>query len=82
MGMYWMPRRQLRCVIARRDGWHCHYCRTILTAYTSTIDHVVPRNKGGTNGLHNLRLACLCCNSRKANRPPHAFINEMMQGVA
>ena len=82
MGMHWMPRRQLRCVIARRDGWNCYYCRTTLTAYTSTIDHVVPTKMGGTNALRNLRLACARCNQRKADKPPHAFINEMMQGVA
>ena len=82
MAFYWMKPRDKRRAVGGRDGWRCYYCKTTLTLYTSTLDHVVPRAMGGSNGLANLRLACDCCNKRKADKPPHAFINEMMQGVA
>lgn len=55
----------------------CHYCRCHLKRgngasckdpHYATIDHIVPRSKGGTNDLANLVYACLACNQRKANK--------------
>lgn len=59
----------------------CAYCGRSLSysdygpSY-ATIDHIVPRSRGGTNGLQNLTLACLHCNRVKANRLwPHPSFN-------
>ena len=66
--------------IVKRDGNRCVYCgRTpIYPAYLSyagnhhkemaTIDHVIPKCKGGTDDLDNLVLACWACNVRKGTR--------------
>lgn len=35
-----------------------------------SVDHVIPRSKGGTNALDNLRPAHLHCNSKRGNRTP------------
>ncbi len=35
-----------------------------------TIDHVLPRSRGGTDDPENLVTACRPCNTRKANRTP------------
>lgn len=43
----------------RLDPWCCH-----------TVDHVVPRSRGGALGLGNVVLAHRPCNGRKANRMP------------
>ena len=43
----------------------CAYCDT--TGTKMTIDHVVPRSKGGTDRVSNLVLACYDCNQRKGN---------------
>lgn len=74
-------KRHLRYEVGQRDGWHCRYCKTALTLYTSTLDHVIPRSLGGSWRPHNLCLACERCNKAKACKPPHAFIAEMMQGL-
>lgn len=33
----------------------------------ATIDHVIPKSKGGTDAISNLKLACYLCNLQKAN---------------
>lgn len=50
-----------------RDGQWCAYCETRPGV---TIDHVVPRSKGGPHSWLNTVAACSRCNARKANRTP------------
>lgn len=45
----------------------CHYCRRVLLFSETTLDHVIPRSKGGGNNLGNLVLACAPCNQAKAD---------------
>jgi 5-methylcytosine-specific restriction endonuclease McrA len=47
---------------------HCKYCGKELTMQTATIDHVIPRCKGGTNAKENLVLACFKCNNDKDDK--------------
>lgn len=65
------PRPRVRLTrkeIFNRDGWTCVYCGR----YTRdlTIDHVVPRHRGGPHTWDNLVSACKTCNHRKAGRTP------------
>lgn len=54
--------------ILKRDGHKCAYCgRGDLTL---TLDHVVPRSRGGDDSWENLVAACLPCNNKKGNRTP------------
>nr|WP_255426751.1 HNH endonuclease [Pseudonocardia sp. C8] len=53
-----------RAGVLRRDGRRCAYC----TRRADTIDHVVPRSRGGTHSWDNCVAACRACNSRKADR--------------
>jgi 5-methylcytosine-specific restriction endonuclease McrA len=49
----------------------CAYCGHIFAAITdATIDHLVPKAKGGTGAISNLRLACLPCNQAKGDWLP------------
>lgn len=50
--------------IFKRDGGKCQYCGT---ARDLTIDHVVPRSKGGKSTWTNLVTACKKCNSKKSD---------------
>ncbi len=61
-------RKITRRAVFARDGWMCQYCgaRTSLT-----VDHVIPRSKGGGSGWDNIVASCAPCNRRKADRLPH-----------
>ena len=51
-------------MIYKRDGYTCQYCgaKTRLT-----IDHVIPRCRGGGDTWENLVVACSSCNTKKGN---------------
>ena len=84
LGIFPMPRvlRLVRYVVTRwrytsgpawsrsgvlvRDGRRCAYCAGAAT----TIDHVVPRSRGGRNSWTNTVAACGGCNQRKGDRTP------------
>ena len=51
--------------VFERDAYRCLRCGTWLDL---TIDHIVPRSRGGTDDLHNLQTLCRSCNSWKGDR--------------
>ncbi len=53
--------------ILRRDGHRCQYCGS---SSALTIDHVLPRSRGGSHSWENVVAACNPCNSRKGDRTP------------
>jgi 5-methylcytosine-specific restriction endonuclease McrA len=53
-----------RAGVLRRDGRACAYC----AKRADTIDHVVPRSRGGAHSWENCVAACRACNSLKADR--------------
>jgi len=50
--------------IFKRDGFECQYCGTKKEL---TIDHIIPKAKGGKTTWSNLVTACKKCNSKKGN---------------
>ena len=56
--------------IFKRDHYTCQYCGVQPGGEELTIDHVVPRAQGGDSRWDNCVLACLTCNSDKADRTP------------
>ena len=52
--------------VLRRDGNRCAYC----DAHATTIDHVLPRSRGGADTWENLVACCLKCNNIKGDRTP------------
>ncbi len=54
--------------IFRRDNFTCQYCGR--TDRPLTIDHMVPRSKGGEDTWENLITACSHCNTMKGSRTP------------
>jgi 5-methylcytosine-specific restriction endonuclease McrA len=74
-GAHWTRRGVLQ-----RDGYRCVYCGVragevrggqVLTKQDFTIDHLIPRSRGGRNTWGNTACACPACNNRKGNRTPH-----------
>lgn len=51
-----------------RDQNRCQYCANIFSNDKLTLDHVVPKSRGGKNTWTNLVAACKKCNQRKGNR--------------
>ena len=57
--------------ILLRDRNSCQYCSVVLTAGELTLDHVVPRSRGGLSTWENLVACCHNCNRRKGNQMLH-----------
>lgn len=54
--------------VLHRDSYMCQYCGD--RRHDLTIDHIVPRSKGGTDTWENVVAACLKCNVKKGDRTP------------
>lgn len=54
--------------IMRRDGMRCQYCGK--SNVPLTIDHILPKSRGGKDEWENLVTACVSCNNFKGNRTP------------
>jgi 5-methylcytosine-specific restriction endonuclease McrA len=52
----------------QRDNYTCQYCGRRTSADKLSVDHVLPRSKGGRTCWENCVLACVRCNARKADR--------------
>jgi 5-methylcytosine-specific restriction endonuclease McrA len=55
-----------RRAIFARDGGRCAYCR----GPAETIDHVMPRSRGGRHAWENVVAACAHCNHTKGDKTP------------
>ena len=56
--------------ILLRDRNTCQFCGSIFPASELTLDHVVPRSRGGHSSWENLVACCYNCNNRKGDRTP------------
>jgi 5-methylcytosine-specific restriction endonuclease McrA len=61
-----VQRKISRRALFARDGWRCAYCGA--TAGRLTLDHIVPRSRGGDSIWENVVTSCAPCNLRKGNR--------------
>tara|TARA_Y100000034_G_C6904889_1_gene419571 strand:- start:3700 stop:4170 length:471 start_codon:yes stop_codon:yes gene_type:complete len=62
------PRKPTRKNLYIRDRGTCQYCGDKLTYENSTIDHVLPKSKGGEDKWENIVLACAPCNYQKGSK--------------
>ena len=56
--------------IFTRDRYRCQYCGRRGTAFDLTLDHILPKSRGGRTFAENLVTACRVCNNRKGDRTP------------
>jgi 5-methylcytosine-specific restriction endonuclease McrA len=59
-----------RMRIYMRDKFRCQYCGEKKSAGELTLDHILPRSRGGDNSPVNIVTACVLCNGRKGSRTP------------
>lgn len=74
-----VPYRQIllsRKNVLRRDQNRCQYCGS---RDRLTIDHVLPKSRGGRDTWENLVSACVPCNNRKGNRTPDEARMELLR---
>jgi 5-methylcytosine-specific restriction endonuclease McrA len=68
-----LPKRDVKFTrenIFHRDDSKCAYCGGKFRREKLTIDHILPKSKGGTNDWKNTISACKACNNVKADRTP------------
>ena len=65
--------------ILLRDRNTCQYCGVILPSAELTLDHVVPRSRGGLSTWENLVAACHACNRHKGNHLLHEMEHMKLQ---
>jgi 5-methylcytosine-specific restriction endonuclease McrA len=61
-------RKITRKAVLARDAWTCQYCGVQRNGLT--VDHVIPRSRGGKSVWENIVASCAPCNRRKGNRLP------------
>src|SRR5438105_10433240 len=60
-------RKITRRAVFARDGWTCQYCGARASL---TVDHVIPKSKGGQSSWDNIVASCAPCNRRKGDALP------------
>lgn len=64
-----------RSLVYQRDKMRCRFCGVKLPLDRPkrahpTLDHLLPRSRGGTNTMENLVTSCADCNNRKGDKTP------------
>jgi 5-methylcytosine-specific restriction endonuclease McrA len=68
-----LPRQEVkfsRKSIMARDEYRCQYCNKKLAAAKLSIDHIIPRSRGGSSNWDNLVACCSKCNTKKGGKTP------------
>lgn len=65
-----LPLPLSRRTVLARDMYTCQYCGVQPGRQELTVDHVLPRSRGGATSWENVVAACGPCNRRKGNRTP------------
>lgn len=61
-------RRRRKYTLWKKQDGKCFYCTVDISLADATLDHRVPRSRGGKNALSNLVVACHFCNQEKGDR--------------
>jgi 5-methylcytosine-specific restriction endonuclease McrA len=61
-------RKITRKAVLARDAWTCQYCGSRKPGLT--VDHVIPRSRGGKSVWENIVASCATCNRRKGSHLP------------
>ncbi|NWL17316.1 HNH endonuclease [Pseudoalteromonas sp. Scap03] len=72
----------LKQQVLNEANWKCEYCGIKLDESSCSIDHKMPRSKGGSDERENLAAACRKCNMQKADKVLEAFSNPIAKQAA
>src|ERR1700720_4621474 len=68
-----LPKKEVKFTrhnVFERDKNTCQYCGNLFDRSDLNLDHVIPRDRGGTTTWENVVCSCIECNTRKGNRLP------------
>lgn len=71
-----------RINIYLRDNYSCQYCGEQNDHKDLTLDHVIPKSRGGQKGWFNLVSCCKPCNQRKRDKTPSEASMELKKKPA
>lgn len=90
--MGWIIRLKLLRQVFEREGGKCFYCdravsmaariylskdaRLARSCMAATLDHIIPKSRGGQDSLDNSVCACFGCNTDRRDRPATDFLYE------
>src|SRR5678810_385045 len=81
-GGHWI-RTVKRHQIYARDGQRCIWCDCLVyPGDNASLDHIIPRERGGNNQASNLVTACIPCNAARGEEPPILFVFRTQDGDA
>ncbi|MCM3494458.1 HNH endonuclease [Paenibacillus lactis] len=69
--------RGYRKAALKRDHHTCLWCG----GHATTVDHIIPSSKGGSDLPHNLIASCSECNTKRGNRPAWSYLKENARAV-
>ena len=72
----------MRTRLAEAQNWKCAWCGCGCVhekgyPNSTTIEHVIPKSKGGADEWENLTMACYNCNGKRATKPVEQFMQEV-----
>jgi 5-methylcytosine-specific restriction endonuclease McrA len=65
--------------LIERDGPACVWCGRELWQRDLTLEHVVPRSRGGHATPENAVVACRPCNRRRGSKPVDAYVRDLLR---
>ncbi len=72
-----LTRPKFREALYRREKDRCFYCLRRLNTHNRSLDHVIPRVRGGNDSYRNLVTSCHDCNSAKRNSTAENFLRDL-----
>lgn len=67
------PKKVLKTYIYERDEKKCYFCEKPLAFHQISLDHYLPKSKGGTDDVFNIVLSCKKCNKYKKSTVPKDY---------
>lgn len=69
-------------ILYNRDSWSCQYCAKKLNWSNVTIDHIVPKSRGGKTSWRNCVVCCKPCNRNKGSKLPNEANMQLLKQPA
>ena len=73
------PPSSYKDVLYEKQSGQCGGCMVMFHTRNLTLDHIVPKNDGGTDHVENLWLLCGACNSSKGTKSQAEFLKERVK---